>query len=88
MIEGCRFPSGSRMANSAVMRMIAGDVVWISNPLVVGLVAGVTIGGSVVVTPAYMAERALDNAMRSGQRETGLIMINNGRSPGVSGVAD
>ena len=55
MIEARWFPSGSRMANSAVMRMIAGDVVWISNPLVVGLVAGVTIGGSVVEPASSMA---------------------------------
>jgi len=55
VIEGCRFPSGSRMANSAVMRMIAGDVVWISNPLVVGLVAGVAIGGGAVEPASSVA---------------------------------
>jgi len=88
VIEGGSVPIGRGVALGAEQREPGRDVIRIVRALIVVQVTGGTGGAQRRVLAARMALLAGDGGVRAGQRESGRVVIERGRRPIRSGVAE
>lgn len=88
VVEIGRPPGIKRVAHLAIVREIAGDMVWIRRSLKIHLVTGETIFRCSCELAVNMTLSTLDRAMRSDQRKSRAIMVEARRLPGVIVMAN
>ena len=88
VIEGCIKPAGGGVTYPTGGRESGSNVVRTRRALVNRLVTGIAIRGSVVVVVLYVALSAWNAHMRSGQRESRVVMVERRRDPGCCSVAN
>ena len=89
MVEGCARPPGNDLvAGLAGGRKSRCNVVRIVCGLVLGFVARVAVGWKRGVVVVHMATRARDACVRAHQRERGVVVVERGRLPRGSTVAN
>ncbi len=75
VVKGCRGPAVRRMADRAVVIVIARDVIGIGYALVIRLVAGPAVRRSALELSVYVTQIARNINVRSGQRERRVAVI-------------
>jgi len=88
VVERGRLPRGRAVANVALQRKSAGDVIRIGRGLVVRQMAADTRGCRQIVVSALVAISALQLQVPARQREAALGMIEGGRLPGRRAMTD
>lgn len=87
VIEGGAQPARSGVTSGARCWEAGRYVIRVVRALVVRLVTAVTVGRDRGVVVVHMAARACDRGVGSGQRETGVVVIEARRTPRGSAVA-